>query len=134
MESERKPTLLSIQNSQFTSIYAKYADMNEKTPKTPRKSRKSQPLPNLGPLNITLAPDTTTQSLDAKELDIRSEETNHDFIQKTWSTYSTLNDTHRNQLLKGLLSRSSTQQIEFICTCLNLKSLDNEKKSLVSYF
>lgn len=51
-------------------------------------------------------------------------EKTHSLIQSTWSLFSNLNDTDRNSLLKGLLSRSSTKQVQLICTYLNLKTID----------
>ncbi|KAI8852671.1 hypothetical protein BC829DRAFT_424823 [Chytridium lagenaria] len=45
----------------------------------------------------------------------------HSTIQKIWSLFATMSDTQRNHLMKGLLARSSSKQIELICTCLNLK-------------
>jgi hypothetical protein len=77
-------------------------------------------LPSLGKLHIQVA---STE----KPVSPAAEKCNDDafFIQNTWATFSTMSDQQRNQLLRGLLSRSSSQQIEYICTCLNIKSLDD---------
>ncbi|KAI8925193.1 hypothetical protein BC831DRAFT_436089 [Entophlyctis helioformis] len=53
-----------------------------------------------------------------------NQDTNHSFVQHTWSTFSNMSDGQRNQLLKGLIGRCSSKQIEMICTCLNLKTID----------
>ncbi|KAJ3350766.1 hypothetical protein HDU91_006206 [Kappamyces sp. JEL0680] len=94
----------------------------------PIRPRSHQPLPSLGPLHISVAANAAPLNAAPAEkgaAPVFSEENTHSFIQNTWSTFSTLSDSHRNQLLKGLLSRSSSQQIEFICTCLNIQSLDS---------
>ncbi|KAJ3021121.1 UNVERIFIED_CONTAM: hypothetical protein HDU68_009796 [Siphonaria sp. JEL0065] len=48
-------------------------------------------------------------------------EATHAIIQSTWGLFAAMGDTQRNQLLKGLLSKCSTKQVDLICTCLNLK-------------
>ncbi|KAJ3065164.1 hypothetical protein HDU98_011451 [Podochytrium sp. JEL0797] len=45
----------------------------------------------------------------------------HAVIQSTWSLFASMSDSQRNQLLKGLLSKCSSKQVDLICTCLNLK-------------
>jgi hypothetical protein len=50
-------------------------------------------------------------------------------IQQIWGLYGAMTDGQRAQLLKGLLSRSSSKQIEVVVTCLNLKMSES---SLVS--
>ena len=45
----------------------------------------------------------------------------HSHIQNIWSTYGSMTDSQRNQLLKGLIARSGKKQMELVCTSLNLK-------------
>ncbi|KAI8805978.1 hypothetical protein BJ742DRAFT_680566 [Cladochytrium replicatum] len=45
----------------------------------------------------------------------------HNIIQNTWAAYLGMSDMQRNLLLKGLINRSSTKQIDYICSMLNLK-------------
>jgi hypothetical protein len=128
MKREKPKTTLDIKNSRYTTNFLSLPEngsisTNFTRPFTPKKV-----LPSLTPLNITLSPNIAPP---AEILYEDKPEDSHDFIQRAWSTYSTLNDSHRNQLLKGLLTRSSAQQIEFICTCLNLKSLDSDSIGLV---
>ncbi|KAJ3309655.1 hypothetical protein HDV04_005842 [Boothiomyces sp. JEL0838] len=89
-------------------------------------------LPSLGPLKINMAIPASpklSSNLERKSsltaLHSNSLDSTHAFIQHTWSTFSTLSDADRNQLLKGLLSRSNSKQIEYICTCLNIKSMES---------
>lgn len=127
---DKSKTTLDIKNSRYATNFLSLPEngsisTNFTRPYTPKKR-----VPTLEPLNITLSPNI------APPADIfygEKPEDCHDFIQRAWSTYSTLNDSHRNQLLKGLLSRSSAIQIEFICTCLNLKSLDSDSIGLVIF-
>ncbi|KAJ3106152.1 hypothetical protein HDU97_006969 [Phlyctochytrium planicorne] len=42
-------------------------------------------------------------------------------IQQIWSLFATMSDSQRNSLLRGLLARSSSKQIDTVCTSLNLK-------------
>lgn len=118
-EYKRVASPLEIKNTKYTSPFSdkpKTSDIHASL-----KPRRNLMLPSLGPLHITLAPNHISVG---EKVSGSNNDDNHSFIQSTWATFSTLNDTHRNQLLKGLLSRSSSQQIEFICTCLNIKSLD----------
>ncbi|KAI9344249.1 hypothetical protein BDR26DRAFT_209620 [Obelidium mucronatum] len=48
-------------------------------------------------------------------------EATHAIIQSTWGLFAAMGDAQRNQLLKGLLTKCSTKQVDLICTCLNLK-------------
>ncbi|ORY48560.1 hypothetical protein BCR33DRAFT_714320 [Rhizoclosmatium globosum] len=48
-------------------------------------------------------------------------EANHAIIQSTWSLFAAMEDNQRNQLLKGLLLKCSSKQVDLICTQLNLK-------------
>ena len=123
---------LAMHASSFGSIPRQfgYGANPAASPRSSIKKKQPQHLPSigLGPLHIKLAQPTSTAAPAEKGAAtplVFSEENTHSFIQNTWSTFSNLSDSHRNQLLKGLLSRSSSQQIEFICTCLNIKSLDN---------
>ncbi|KAJ3417077.1 hypothetical protein HDV05_006936 [Chytridiales sp. JEL 0842] len=45
-------------------------------------------------------------------------------IQTVLNTYTHLPDAQRLQLLKGLIGRCSSKEVEWICTALNLKSLE----------
>ena len=55
------------------------------------------------------------------------ERTNNDVIQQAWLKFGTMSDNQRNTLLKGLLAKCNSQQIEFICSDINLKlSVENE--------
>ncbi|KAI8902992.1 hypothetical protein BC833DRAFT_571499 [Globomyces pollinis-pini] len=109
---------LEINNSQ---VYR--STFNPKLPSTNIYSKaykaKNITLPSLGPLTLHVAP-PVIPPVDKNQV----YESSHEFIQNTWTTFSNLGDSHRNQLLKGLLTRCSSKQIEFICTCLNIKSLD----------
>lgn len=53
-------------------------------------------------------------------------------IQNTWAMFSAMMDSERNLLLRGLLDRCSTKQVEFICTALNLKSSEANPTGKVS--
>ncbi|TPX54411.1 hypothetical protein CcCBS67573_g09575 [Chytriomyces confervae] len=48
-------------------------------------------------------------------------EATHAVIQSTWALFTAMGDAQRNQLLKGLLSKCSSKQVDLICTSLNLK-------------
>ncbi|KAI8614953.1 hypothetical protein BC830DRAFT_1064942 [Chytriomyces sp. MP71] len=48
-------------------------------------------------------------------------EATHAMIQSTWSLFAAMGDAQRNQMLKGLLGKCSSKQVDLICTCLNLK-------------
>jgi hypothetical protein len=50
-------------------------------------------------------------------------------IQHAWTTFTSLSDNQKNVMLKGLLHRCSTAQIDFICTVLNLKSVNDMVQS-----
>ena len=45
--------------------------------------------------------------------------------QLVWSQFSSMTDSQRNSLLKGLLARSGSKQVEAVCTSLNLKVSDS---------
>ena len=47
----------------------------------------------------------------------------HSHIQSMWTAYANMADTQRNTLLKGLLQMSSSTQINYICSYLNLVAL-----------
>jgi hypothetical protein len=55
----------------------------------------------------------------------------HEVIQSTWASFNGMSDGQRNQLLKGLISRCSSKQVEYICTQLNLKMIDEDSKNHV---
>lgn len=100
----------------------------------PKIAAKTPLLPSIGtgPLNLRLAASALMPqfkegktSHECREnpnyLDVDS---THSYIQHTWSVFSNLNDGQRDQLLKGLISRCSSKQIQLICTCLNLKAVN----------
>ncbi|KAI8914161.1 hypothetical protein EDD86DRAFT_187051 [Gorgonomyces haynaldii] len=93
-------------------------------PKTPLKQKPRQVLPNIGtgPLRIQVEQSAPVAEPHQQHLDTDS---GHAYIQQIWSTFSTLSDSDRNKLLKGLLSRSSNSQIQMVCTCLNLKNVES---------
>ncbi|KAJ3316146.1 hypothetical protein HDU76_002049 [Blyttiomyces sp. JEL0837] len=49
----------------------------------------------------------------------------HSTIQNIWSTFNGMGDAERNQLLRGLLAKCSTKQVDLICTSLNLKMTES---------
>jgi hypothetical protein len=55
----------------------------------------------------------------------------HEVIQNTWASFNGMSDGQRNQLLKGLITRCSSKQVEYICTQLNLKLVDENSKNHV---
>jgi hypothetical protein len=96
----------------------------------PRTPPQTLPKLNTGPLSLKLASsalmpipggDSKVSKSTPSYVD---QESGHSYIQQTWSVFSNLSDAQRNQLLKGLISRCSSKQIQLICTCLNLKSVD----------
>lgn len=123
---------IAMHATSFSSIPSKLKQFGSSnnlppvSPQIPKKMQAHLPSIGLGPLHIKLAqPTSNAAPAEMGASPAFSEENTHAFIQNAWSTFSNISDSHRNQLLKGLLSRSSSQQIEFICTCLNIKSLDN---------
>lgn len=41
-------------------------------------------------------------------------------VQQTWSSFGLLSEAHRKILIKGLLERCSTIEIDYICNLLNV--------------
>eukprot|EP00842_Homolaphlyctis_polyrhiza_P000510 jgi/Hompol1/145/HPOL_002454-RA len=88
-----------------------------------------QPLPVLpklgtGPLQLHFAQSLAQPVEDMGSITFTTQDTNHSFVQHTWATFSNMTDAQRNQLLKGIIGRCSSKQIEMICTCLNLQTID----------
>jgi adenylate cyclase len=79
----------------------------------------------IGPLNLKMAPSALMPNIQANDSEQKGERSiipsyvdinsAHSFIQQTWSVFSHLNDSQRDQLLKGLISRCSSKQIQLIC-------------------
>ena len=55
-------------------------------------------------------------------------------IQSTWAAFSAMPNAERNLLLKGLIHRCSTNQVEYICTQLNLKGSEASQEGRVTIF
>ena len=53
-----------------------------------------------------------------------TKDSDHNSIQVTWSQFTSMSDSQRNQMLKGIIHRCSSKQIEYICTILNLKMVE----------
>lgn len=70
-------------------------------------------------LELHLAPEPTV-SID------RTESTDS-LIQQSWSTFSRLDNSQRELMLKGILARCSPKQTQFISTLLKLKSFESVK-------
>ncbi|KAL5038714.1 hypothetical protein BDV3_001937 [Batrachochytrium dendrobatidis] len=98
------------------------------------KSLTTPTLPKLGtgPLHLQFAHSVTASlpsnaaaaSADTGSTAFTSHDTPHGFFQHTWSMFSNMTDAQRNQLLKGLMARCSTKQVEVISTCLNLRTAE----------
>ena len=65
----------------------------------------------------------TKKTLNIKYSDIKAKSFKNT-IQSTWTLFSLLSDLDKNMLLKGLIKRCSSLQIEYICTELNLKATE----------
>ena len=103
----------------------------KKSPGVPRTAQKpALPQIGTGPLRIQLASKPPPSQQEASH----EGDTDHSFIQQSWTVFSTLNDMERNQLLKGIIARCSTKQIQLICTCLNLKQIDATVPGLKTVF
>ena len=81
-------------------------------------------------LNFAKSVRSSVSEAPSGSMSFTPQDTGHSFIQRTWSTFSNMTDSERNQLLKGILGRCSSKQIETICTCLNLRTIDT---SLTGY-
>jgi hypothetical protein len=44
-----------------------------------------------------------------------------------------MTDAQRSQLLKGLISRCTSKQVDYICTLLNLKSIQESNRSTLQH-
>jgi hypothetical protein len=127
LDTNRLQSPLEITNTKYSlKSYSNQGSLIETS--TSQKPRGNLILPSLGPLQITIAPNSIPPA-EKGSVSHTPEENSHSFIQHAWAMFSTMSDIQRNQLLKGLLSRSSSQQIEYICTCLNIKSLDDHSFS-----
>jgi hypothetical protein len=58
----------------------------------------------------------------------------HSAIQSSWAAFTGMSDGQRNQMLKGILSKCSSKQVDYICTLLNLKMVGESNKLHVFYF
>ncbi|KAJ3126533.1 hypothetical protein HK098_007433 [Nowakowskiella sp. JEL0407] len=83
-------------------------------------------------LEIFLAPTESRRPSSLKPNNPNDVESMHNVIQNTWAAFSTMSDVQRNQLLRGLISRCSSKEIDFICTSLNLQTrhLQNLKQTV----
>nr|KAJ3422883.1 hypothetical protein HK105_005831 [Polyrhizophydium stewartii] len=96
----------------------------------PRASALAPVLPKLGagPLNLhfesSMTAPAATPPAELGSITFTTQDTSHSFVQHTWSMFSNMTDVQRNQLLKGIIGRCSSKQIEMICTCLNLRTID----------
>ena len=61
-----------------------------------------------------------------------SEHSVHSSIQSSWAAFSAMNDGQRNQMLRGILAKCSSKQVDYICTMLNLKIVGETDKLHVS--
>lgn len=99
-----------------------------------KKSTSSSVFPNLSSklqLNVAksaLLPNSTTTS-DASQ---HGTDGNHAIIQTAWSAFDNMTESQRNTMLKGLLNRCSSKQVDMICTSLNLKTYETVKPTHVS--
>ena len=55
----------------------------------------------------------------------------HSTIQTSWAAFGGMSDKQRNHMLKGILTKCSSKQIDYICTLLNLKIVGDGNKSHV---
>jgi hypothetical protein len=60
--------------------------------------------------------------------------TAHSAIQSSWAAFTGMSDGQRNQMLKGILSKCSSKQVDYICTLLNLKMVGDSNKLHVIIF
>lgn len=52
----------------------------------------------------------------------------HCAIQSSWAAFTAMSDGQRNQMLKGILAKCSSKQVDYICTLLNLKMVGDANK------
>ncbi|KAI9209734.1 uncharacterized protein BJ171DRAFT_453904 [Polychytrium aggregatum] len=78
-------------------------------------------LPPLGPLQIHLTqqPAQMGAGNGGGVGQFGGKDAIHNFIQDIWFQYSSMGDAQRGQLLKGLIARSSTKQLDLISTFVN---------------
>ncbi|KAJ3388034.1 hypothetical protein HDU92_001642 [Lobulomyces angularis] len=72
--------------------------------------------------SVHCVPETQRKSANNKLN--KSSRSNYDInsiTQSTWVAFSSMTDLEKNALLKGLIQRCSSNQVEYICTILNLK-------------
>ena len=96
-------------------VYNLYKAPNQDASPGPRKAALQNP-PRLNPLQIHVA--GGARALGKSQIQ-KAEGGVPEFIQQTFANFTLLEDTQRNALLKGLLDRSSTKQIEFVYSHLN---------------
>ncbi|KAJ3379615.1 hypothetical protein HDU84_006524, partial [Entophlyctis sp. JEL0112] len=101
----------------LTSISTALAVADESSRHLTAKAQSSLPHPPF--LCLQVAPQSAVSASAVAA--IPSSEASHSAIQATWTLFAAMSDAQRNQMLKGLLSKCSSKQVEFICTNLNLK-------------
>ncbi len=75
-------------------------------------------MPDLAPFRLKVAPKLT---VDGKPVTVQESNLYANSAQDIWARFSTMDDQQRNVVLRGLLDRCTTKQVDYICTNLNFK-------------
>ena len=111
----------AIQNKLQLSLFGSEPQESSSKSKAKSVASPSTPAPDDVQFHLYKKP---KESLNTYTVQSNSSDSAHAAIQSTWLSFTAMTDAQRNQLLKGLISRCSSKQVDYICTLLNLKTVE----------